>query len=168
MDLSEVMNGLHVLLQKEGHQNKEIFAESSLNSAELPVELADVLSTHCSLGYNIWEMRNREIPGKYWLPYWAIMGLQQKVAGGHLGKLSFGDDVCIFWVLLCPQEKRCNEVGNPRSRRFADTSRRMRRQLQGSPASAGPHHPPGYVFCFGEWRPVQLNIPPAQKVSDKR
>lgn len=67
MDLSEVMNGLLcVLLGKEGHQNKEIFAESSLNSAELPVELSDG-SQHstCSLGYNIWGIRNREIPGKY-------------------------------------------------------------------------------------------------------
>lgn len=76
MDLSEVMNGLCVLLQKEDHQNKDIFSESSLNSTELPVELADVLSIHCSLGYNIWEMRNREIPGKYWLLYWTIIGLQ--------------------------------------------------------------------------------------------
>jgi len=66
MGLSEVMNGLLcVFLQKEGYQNKDIFAKSGLNSTELPMELADVLSTHCSLGYNIWGMRNREIPGKY-------------------------------------------------------------------------------------------------------
>lgn len=88
MDLSEVMSGLHVLAQREGHQNNKISQRTVLIEQNFP--------------WNLLGNEKQRDPRKILI---AILS-NQKVAAGHLGKLVFGADVCIvciFWVLLCPK-----------------------------------------------------------------
>lgn len=173
MDLSEVVNGfLCVLLQKEGHQ--KCLWRAVLAGQSFPWSLLVPLSTRCSLGYNTGEWETRAIPGNSWLLYWAITGLQQKAAVGHLGKVSFGDDVCICCVQLCPKTRQGNTATRSETQPpvTATLCRRLLKDTMPAPRepSFDGRSPPsrGCVFCFREWGPVQLNLLPAQRVSGNR
>lgn len=176
MDLSEVTNGLLcVFYKRQATKIKKYLQKAILTAQCFPWSFLMVLSAHWSLGYNIWGMRNTEILGKYWLLSWAITASQY-----ICGSMAFGQIVLVTmsasFGFNCTQKTQQRDTAmRPHSWHFwslgsiADAFWRMRCQLDGSPASAGLHHPPSIcVFCFGEWRPVQLNIVPAQKTSDKR
>lgn len=109
-------------------------------------------------------MRNRD-PRKILI---AILS-NQKVAAGHLGKLGFGAGVCIvciFWVLLCPKPQQINTAMESETHR--PDSAALQTPFEGCDGSGMSPPSSVCVSCFGEQRPVQLNLPPAQKVSDKR
>lgn len=86
------------ILQKAGHQNKEIFAESNLNSSVLPMELPD--GSQCSLISGVQHLGNEKHrnPGKILTAILSNYSFAIHLWLYGIWANSFGDDVCIFWV----------------------------------------------------------------------
>lgn len=157
MDLSEVMNGLLcVLLGKEGHQNKEIFAESSLNSAELPVELSD--GSRHSLLSRVQHLGNKKQRDSRKILTAILSSHRFAIESGCrvFGQTDFGDDACIFWVQLCPKTQQRNTAMRSETQSLV-TQDALRMPFERRDASStGPRLQQDFTtlqgMCFLLWR----------------